>query len=94
MERTPSSEPGFDPAEGETSRFSVTVVQAVSKLLLAIGALIFFFGDRALRELWKVNFALGELIGIGLGVAVMFAGGAMQLALPESKRLHAKKRHG
>jgi hypothetical protein len=57
-----------------------------------VGGLIFFFGGRALHDFWKINFALGELAGIGCGVAIMFAGAAMQMALPESKRIQAKKR--
>jgi hypothetical protein len=63
------------------------VAQALSKLLLVTGALIFFFGDRALREFYKVPFLTSLLAGIGSGVAVMFAGAAIKLAIskPENK---------
>jgi hypothetical protein len=62
--------------------------------LLGAGGLVFFFGDRALHEFWKVNFGLAELTGIGCGLALILGGAAMQMALPESERIQAKKRHG
>lgn len=72
----------------------MTIVQALSQLLLWTGALIFFLGGKALHEFWKVGFALGELAGIGCGLVLMFAAAAMQQALPECKRMQFKKRHG
>ncbi len=62
------------------------IARALSKLLLLIGALIFFFGDRALQQIWKVSFVTSLLAAIGGGVAIMFAGAAIQLALTKAER--------
>ena len=61
------------------------VAQATSKLLLLIGGLVFFFGDRALEDFWKVSFVTGLLAAIGGGVALMVAGGAIQSALTKAE---------
>ncbi|HKR27730.1 MAG TPA: hypothetical protein VJS11_09745 [Acidobacteriaceae bacterium] len=60
--------------------------QGLSKLLLMVGAVVFLFGDKALEEFWHFKFATGELMGIGCGVALMFAGAAIQLAFPKAQR--------
>lgn len=57
---------------------SGTLLRGISKTLMGAGAIAFFFGDRALREFWHVNFALAELGGIGGGVLLMILGGALQ----------------
>lgn len=54
--------------------------QAIGKVLLVIGALVFFFGDRALREMWSWNFVPAELVGIGAGILLMVLGGLLQAA--------------
>jgi hypothetical protein len=64
---------------------STTLAKPISKVLLAAGAIIFFFGDRALREIWNVHFATAELCGIGGGVLVMFLGAAIQVGSSRSK---------
>jgi hypothetical protein len=63
------------------------VAQALSKLLLVNGGLIFFFGDRALQEFYNVTFLTSLLVAIGGGVAMMLAGAAIQSAIskPGSK---------
>ena len=62
------------------------VAQALSKLLFVIGALIFFFGDRALHEFYKVNFLTSLSAAIGCGVALMAVGAAIQSALSKAER--------
>lgn len=54
------------------------VVRAISKAFLVAGGIIFFFGDRALREIWTVGFAPAEACGIGGGLLLMLLGGAIQ----------------
>ena len=68
------------------------VVQALSKLLLLIGGVIFFFGDRALEEFWKVRFVPSLLVAIFGGVAFMVAGGSIQSALTKAERKDRDKR--
>ena len=60
--------------------------RALSKLLLLLGGAIFFFGDRALEEFWKVSFVTSLLAAIGGGVTLMFAGAAIQSALTKGER--------
>lgn len=57
---------------------SKPIVKAISKGLLFAGAIVFFFGDRALREFWHVRFVPAELCGIGGGVLLMIIGGAIR----------------
>lgn len=52
--------------------------QVLSKLLMLAGGLAFFFGDRALREIWHWRFAPAELAGIGGGLLLMILGAALQ----------------
>lgn len=61
------------------------VAQVTSKALLMIGGLIFFFGDRALRDFWKVNFA-NSLLAIPCGIGVLCVGAAIQTSLSKSER--------
>jgi len=49
-------------------------LQGFSWLLIAIGALGFFIGDRALREFFHMKFVMAELIGIGGSILCMVAG--------------------
>jgi len=63
-----------------------TEAQALSKLLLLIGGVIFFFGDRALEEFWKLSFVPGLLVAIGGGIAFISAGGVIQSALTKAGR--------
>jgi hypothetical protein len=44
------------------------------------GGIVFFVGDRALREIWHFDLASAELIGIGGGVLLMVLGGILQTA--------------
>jgi hypothetical protein len=62
-----------------------SAAQVLSKLLLFLGGVTFLFGDRALHEIWKVNYAASLAAGIGGGLAIMFAAGALQMALPKHK---------
>jgi hypothetical protein len=54
------------------------LAQLLSKLLMVAGALDFFFGDRALWNIWHWRFVPAELAGIGGGVLLMALGGALQ----------------
>jgi hypothetical protein len=56
-------------------------MRGISGALMFSGGLIFFFGDRALREIWKVNFFVAELCGIGGGILLMLVGGAIGSAV-------------
>ena len=73
---------------------SSRLAKAISQTFLVAGGLIFFFGDRALREIWKMNFVLAELLGIGGGLSLMFLGAAIRFAAtkstgtPEKQDLH------
>jgi hypothetical protein len=87
-------EDSSDHRHDEKSSFWMTVIQGLSKLLLVVGGLIFFLGDRALREFWRVPFGMAIVAGIGAGVAVMLAGAALQLLLPEAKRIKTRKSRG
>lgn len=57
---------------------STSLARVISKVFLVVGASIFFFGDRALREIWKVRFVFAELFGIGGGIALMLLGAAIR----------------
>jgi hypothetical protein len=59
---------------------TTALARGTSKALLVAGGIIFFFGDRALREIWKVNFVLAEVCGIGGGLLLMVPGGAFRSA--------------
>jgi hypothetical protein len=48
-------------------------------MLLFAGAVIFFFGDRFLREIEHINFFASEAIGILGGVLLMLAGAGIKL---------------
>jgi len=48
-----------------------TLLQALSKSLGVIGAATFLFGDRALREFAKFNFASAEVVGIFSGILLI-----------------------
>jgi hypothetical protein len=87
-------EPNANGADLNASNFSITLIQATSKVLLTIGGLIFLVGDKALHDFWQVNYGVAILAGIGVGLAVMVAGAALQLALPESKRMRPRKNRG
>ena len=63
---------------------STLLAKAISKVFLGIGGLIFFLGDRALREIWQVSLVPAELLGIGGGIAVMLLGAAIQPAATKS----------
>jgi hypothetical protein len=54
------------------------LAQVLSKLMVVAGALAFFFGDRALREIWHWRFVPAELAAIGGGVLFMVLGGVLQ----------------
>jgi hypothetical protein len=56
------------------------LARGLSKLLLVAGGIIFFFGDRALREIWHFDFVPAELLGIGGGILLMILGGLLQSA--------------
>lgn len=60
-------------------------LRGFSKVLLGSGALIFFFGDRALREFWHVNFVLAEMGGMGGGLLLVILGGLLQSASSKQK---------
>jgi hypothetical protein len=50
------------------------ILQGLSWLLIAIGALGFFFADRALREFVHMSWGLAEVIGTGGAVVCLVAG--------------------
>jgi hypothetical protein len=60
------------------------VARVLSKVLLFTGVIIFIFGDRALREFWKVDFVLAEVCGIGGGLVLMLVGAAIESAASQS----------
>jgi hypothetical protein len=47
---------------------------------MGAGAIIFFLGDRALREFWHLRFVPAELIGIGGGILLLVLGAMIQSA--------------
>lgn len=69
-----------------------TVAQAFAKLLLVVGGVVFFFGDRALEEFWKVSFVPSLVVGIGGGIAFMVAGAAIQSKLKRVERKEGDNR--
>jgi hypothetical protein len=60
--------------------------KGISKTITALGALTFFFGDRALREIWHWRFVSAELCGIGGGILLMILGGTIHFASFEARR--------
>jgi hypothetical protein len=50
------------------------VLQGLSWLLIAIGAVSFFVGDKALHEFTHMNFLMAEVTGIGVSIVCMMAG--------------------
>jgi hypothetical protein len=50
------------------------VLQGLSWLLIAIGAVGFFVGDRALHEFARMNFVTAEMTGVGGSVICVVAG--------------------
>ncbi|HKF52241.1 MAG TPA: hypothetical protein VKB26_08005 [Candidatus Acidoferrales bacterium] len=63
-----------------TNSRQLKVIRGFSRLLLWVGALIFFFGDAFLYEIKHVSFLLSALIGILGGVLVMFLGAGLAIA--------------
>lgn len=56
---------------------SIATIQFLSKVLMVIGALVFLFGDRFLREILHFGFLLGEVVGIVSGLLLFALGFAI-----------------
>lgn len=50
------------------------VLHGLSWLLIAIGIVGFFVGDKALHECAHMNFVMAEMIGIGASIVCIVAG--------------------
>ena len=55
------------------------ILQGLSWLLIAIGALAFWCGDRALRDFAHMNWVLAEVLGIGIAVVCLVLGFALKV---------------
>jgi hypothetical protein len=55
------------------------IIRGCSRLLLLVGAVVFFFGDRFLREIEHVNVLASEAIGILGGVLLMVLGAGIKI---------------
>jgi hypothetical protein len=54
--------------------------RAAAQTLLVAGAVMFFFGDKLLREVCHVGFATAESIGIGGGLTLATLGAVLKPA--------------
>jgi hypothetical protein len=55
------------------------MMQGCSRLLLLLGAVVFFAGGKFLYELKHVNFLVSETIGIVGGVLLMLVGAGLTM---------------
>lgn len=62
------------------------VAQALSKLLLIVGAVILAFGDKALKAFWKFHFVATGLLTMVCGIVLISAGAAIQSAIKKPQR--------
>jgi hypothetical protein len=55
-------------------------IQRCSRILIFVGATIFLVGDKFLREIKNVTFAVSESVGILGGLSLMFLGAGIAIA--------------
>jgi len=58
---------------------SGAILQGLSWLLIAIGAVGFFFGDRALHDFAHMNVVMAEITGVGGSVFCIVAGFGLKM---------------
>jgi hypothetical protein len=62
-----------------------TILRGCSRLLLWVGAAVFFFGDAYLYEIKHVNFLVSATVGILGGSLVMLMGAGIAVACKSPK---------
>jgi hypothetical protein len=55
------------------------IIRGCSRLLLLVGAMVFFVGDKFLYEIKHVNFLVSEAVGIFGGVLLMLMGAGIAM---------------
>ena len=61
----------------DSARPSPKALNVLGNLLVVTGALVFFVGDRFLREASHWDFWNAEIVGIGSGVVLVMLGGLL-----------------
>jgi len=56
------------------------ILKGLSTVLLTAGAIVFWVGDRFLREILHARFLTAEVAGIGAGIILMCLGGMVGAA--------------
>jgi hypothetical protein len=57
------------------------IVRGIALTLLTVGAIIFIFGDKALRMFYSVNLTSAEFESMGIGAALMILGALLKMAI-------------
>jgi len=69
------------------------IVRGISSVLAVAGALILFFGGKALHEFYSVSLVSAELAGIAFGAALMVAAAVLKLAIGDQLQVRRPQKN-